>query len=82
MRQVHIPPFLLANVWFSTRKRISAAKVTWKRSRPQYSRNETLWNRQGAAIARPARGTTGIYPFGPLMICTSTCLPFSTRKWP
>jgi hypothetical protein len=22
------------------------------------------------------------YPFGPLMICTSTCLPFSTRKWP
>ena len=24
----------------------------------------------------------GIYPVGPLMICTSTCLPFSMRKWP
>src|SRR6266487_4209586 len=29
-----IPPFLLANVWLSIRNQISAAKVTWKYSRP------------------------------------------------
>jgi hypothetical protein len=28
------------------------------------------------------RRAPGIYPVGPLMIWTSTCLPFSMRKWP
>jgi hypothetical protein len=28
------------------------------------------------------RPAPAIYPVGPLMIWTSTCLPFSMRKWP
>jgi hypothetical protein len=43
-----IPPFLRANVWFSTRKQISAAKVTRKYSCSQHSHNDGLWNGQGA----------------------------------
>jgi hypothetical protein len=48
---------------------------------------------QGAAKPGAARDTVSVvskwsppsarnYPAGPLMIWTSTCLPFSMRKWP